>query len=543
MLISNLFGFPIFMRISFPLTLAVFACISPAYAATAVPFTVNMSENVTVNTTGGTPRIAVNVGGVTRYATYTAGSGTAALTFTYTTQAGEVDLDGVALSSPLDLNGGTITDAAGNALSPLTFTVPSTTGIRVDHPSLLMNFTADADGTFLLNSTAQTTFSSFLTAASGSFARSSVGTYYDSSGNLQTAATDVPRFDYDPVSHAARGLLIEESRTNYVPRSEEIDNASWSKSGGVTGLVANTATSPSGTMTAEVISTTGSAGAYILSPAFAFSAGQTLTKSIYAKAGTSSRIIFEHYDPGNAAVTFDLATQTVTPSAGVTGSIQAVGNGWYRLVATKTFTNSSATASWRVTYIDTYGTAPAGRTIYLWGAQIEIGAFPTSYIPTAATSVTRSPDNFLMPKGTWFNTTAGAWLADFDGGRESSQGYYGRVISYEGSKAALATSLAATSVTTWDGILSMTQASGTDYYTTAGKAGVSYNEITLTRSLSGRGVAPLTGSYTGTYDSTSGTFAFGRNVVTPSNMLNGHIKMIKYYPARPSDAQLQLLTQ
>ena len=69
-----------------------------------------MSEAVTVT---GTPRIAVDVG-VSRYATYTSGSGSAALVFTYAMVAGDVDLDGVSLSSPIDLNGGTITDLNGN---------------------------------------------------------------------------------------------------------------------------------------------------------------------------------------------------------------------------------------------------------------------------------------------------------------------------------------------------------------------------------------------------------------------------------------------
>lgn len=76
-----------------------------AYAAVNIPLTVNLSE--TVNVTG-TPRIAVDVGGTTRYATYSSGTGTNSLTFTLAPQAGDVDLDGITVSSPIDLNGGTI---------------------------------------------------------------------------------------------------------------------------------------------------------------------------------------------------------------------------------------------------------------------------------------------------------------------------------------------------------------------------------------------------------------------------------------------------
>lgn len=114
-------GFLSFVFITF------FSCAS--FAATDIPFTINMSEAVNVT---GTPRIAVNVGGTTRYANYTAGTGTATLTFSYTMVAGDMDVDGVALSSPIDLNSGTMTDLAGNNAT-LTFTIPNTSGVLVDY--------------------------------------------------------------------------------------------------------------------------------------------------------------------------------------------------------------------------------------------------------------------------------------------------------------------------------------------------------------------------------------------------------------------------
>ena len=69
--------------------MGAFCIASPVVAGTAIPLTVSMSEAVTVT---GTPRIAVDVGGQTRYATYISGSGTNALTFTLSPQAGDVDL-------------------------------------------------------------------------------------------------------------------------------------------------------------------------------------------------------------------------------------------------------------------------------------------------------------------------------------------------------------------------------------------------------------------------------------------------------------------
>lgn len=93
--------------------------------------TVNFSEAVTVT---GTPRILMDVNFVAHYATYASGSGTTALVFTATvTTADTAAVAGqFALVSPLQLNGGTIQDAAGNDLTPLTFTLPDTSAKRVD---------------------------------------------------------------------------------------------------------------------------------------------------------------------------------------------------------------------------------------------------------------------------------------------------------------------------------------------------------------------------------------------------------------------------
>lgn len=69
-------------------------------------FQVDFEESVTVS---GTPRLSLNLGGSTVYANYTGGSGSQAIEFTYTVQAGDEDLDGISLnSSAIDLNGGSI---------------------------------------------------------------------------------------------------------------------------------------------------------------------------------------------------------------------------------------------------------------------------------------------------------------------------------------------------------------------------------------------------------------------------------------------------
>ncbi|MEI7601284.1 MAG: arabinofuranosidase catalytic domain-containing protein [Aestuariivirga sp.] len=114
-----------------PLLFSTVMCLllftAPAMAAT-LNFTLTASEPVVVT---GTPRIAIDVGGATRYATYASGSGTAALSFSYAVQAGDFDANGITIAAPLELNGGTLTDVAGNPPTALTFTVPNTSAIKV----------------------------------------------------------------------------------------------------------------------------------------------------------------------------------------------------------------------------------------------------------------------------------------------------------------------------------------------------------------------------------------------------------------------------
>ncbi|MCC5825396.1 InlB B-repeat-containing protein [Alkalimonas sp.] len=100
-------------------------------AGNTLDFTINASEALTVNTAGGTPRIALDIGGTTRYASYISGSGTTAVVFRYVVQAGDNDLDGIEVGI-LELDGGTIRDSAGNDLNLTLNSVTDTSGVLVD---------------------------------------------------------------------------------------------------------------------------------------------------------------------------------------------------------------------------------------------------------------------------------------------------------------------------------------------------------------------------------------------------------------------------
>jgi hypothetical protein len=130
-------------------TTVISSLISPASStyktSNNVNFIVNFTNTVTVT---GTPRLQLNIGGVTAYANYFSGSTTSSLTFRYTVASGDRDLDGLALSSPLSLNSGTIVDSSSTNVS-LTFTPPDTSGVLIDGLSpLISSVTPAADKTY-----------------------------------------------------------------------------------------------------------------------------------------------------------------------------------------------------------------------------------------------------------------------------------------------------------------------------------------------------------------------------------------------------------
>ncbi|WP_347450789.1 Ig-like domain-containing protein [Acetoanaerobium noterae] len=109
-------------------------------------FTVNFSENVTVNTAGGTPYIPItlNTGGPVN-AAYQSGSGTSALVFRYTVQSGNYDADGIAVGASVTANGGTLKDATGNNATLTLNSVGATTSIFVDTAAPTVSILSPAD--------------------------------------------------------------------------------------------------------------------------------------------------------------------------------------------------------------------------------------------------------------------------------------------------------------------------------------------------------------------------------------------------------------
>ena len=214
------------------------------------------------------------------------------------------------------------------------------------------------------------------------FTRASNGTYTDSAGVLQTAAIDVPRFDHNPTTGESLGLLVEEQRTNLLLRSEEFDNASWTKFGAT--VSANTQTAPNGTANADSLIEDSSTGLHVVFQDTTASSLVTQTLSVYAKANQRIRVSLQAAEAGTGnavAATFNLSTGAVVSQSnsgtgsGASASIVAVGNGWYRCIVTGipsttgTTIRSHAYVANDANQINYTGDGTSG--LFIWGAQLE----------------------------------------------------------------------------------------------------------------------------------------------------------------------------
>ncbi len=156
---------------SVALTSAVGAQNDTLNAGDTVTVTVTMNELTDVDTAGGTPRIALNVGGETQFADYVSGSGTDGLNFNYTVQAGDTDNNGIRIrSNSLELNGGQLTDAAGNAANLSHDSVPNNPAYKVDtaEPTLRSSSPADDETDVPVGGDIVLTFSEAMLIGSGS---------------------------------------------------------------------------------------------------------------------------------------------------------------------------------------------------------------------------------------------------------------------------------------------------------------------------------------------------------------------------------------
>lgn len=244
------------------------------------------------------------------------------------------------------------------------------------------------------------------------FTRSTSGSYWDAAGVLRYASINVPRIDHDPLTGMVRGILIENDRTNVIDRSQEFDNAWWTKN--KTTVTANAITAPDGTLTADKLVEDNTNGIhYIASASEGLTANTVYTMSVFVKAG--ERSIFQISGAANAwgsytVTTFNLSTKSVTSNGFTTAAIEELKDGWFRCWVSGTAAATVTSGQYFQLVLIASGTTQTytgdGTSgMYFWGAQVESGgaaisgrAYPTSYIPTAGSNVLRSRDNCSVPQ-------------------------------------------------------------------------------------------------------------------------------------------------
>jgi len=220
------------------------------------------------------------------------------------------------------------------------------------------------------------------------FTRASSATVVNKSGLIETAANGTPRIDF--LGNTSGALLLEPQRTNLIPYSDRFNSPPfWSQ---VALTVSNNATiSPDGTLNASKITRTSTSGnARLVHSSVAVSSGAKATLSAFFKYNDTDEIILfspitlqgKRFSLQNATAGADFV------SAPDGYGIENYGNGWYRFYIVVTAPSTSVDFT---IYVQNNATT----SIYLFGAQIELGSYATSLINTQGSAVTRVADACL----------------------------------------------------------------------------------------------------------------------------------------------------
>ena len=371
---------------------------------------------------------------------------------------------------------------------------------------------------------------------------------------LQTAASGEPRFDHDPITGESKGFLIEEQRTNLLTYSEQFDNAAWTKTR--SSITANVVVAPDGTLTGDkLIANTESSTSHYAFDGASLTSGVTYAFSVYAKAAEWDAIRLQVF-AGTGAI-FDLSTGTVSYEQNVdSATIIDAGNGWYRCTLLYT---ADITSNYNFGFYpyqsgfvinETY-TGDGYSGIYVWGAQLEQGSFPTSYIPTVASQVTRSPDAASMTGtnfSSWYRQDEGTVFVNYSAptlGGTTADPY---VVGFSGGDASTTTPRISLRLedSNDSAALQVIDASGGAQANVQGGIPVDVTNARVSATYAVDDFAISVFDNTVATD-TSGYVAAGGithlHLGHHTGSLNGHIKKLAYYPKRLSNATLQALTE
>lgn len=332
-------------------------------------------------------------------------------------------------------------------------------------------------------------------------------------------------------------LLLEPTRTNLQVRSEEFDNAAWTKSNCT--VSANQTTSPDGATTADKIIENSGSGSKKVYDSITTSSGTEYTWSVFLKADTRSKARLNIF---GAYAEFDVANQTLLTESGITSyKIEDYGNGWGRFSITET-ANATSTLTY-VYLLDDAGnvsyTGDGVSGLFAFGAQLEVGTYPTSYIPTSGSVVERLQGEFEN-SFTGLTSTVATIFLDFE--TKGLDYNFGRLFAVHDS-------------VTSDGIyLGIYSTNTIGFFGIDGGSGlpdvkdtISFNErnkLVLAFDGSGNYKYSLNGSLkTGTYTGTSRQYdEVGRGNVIGGSSNNIQIHQLMIFNEVLSDIELETLT-
>jgi hypothetical protein len=370
---------------------------------------------------------------------------------------------------------------------------------------------------------------------------------------------DVPRIEYDATG-AVKGLLIEEARTNLVTYSNDLTAAGWLKTNNSN--TANAGVAPDGTSNANKVVPTTSSGVHYTYRTLNFSSTDHSFSVYVASAGYGFATICagtthnnDHY-----AVVIDLSdgTQTALYSAGAqskTVTVEPVGS-FYRVTISGSgekyyVVGASDTGTYTPSdygFKSFQGDGTSGILVY--GAQAEAGAFPTSYIPTAGATATRSADVARIPTSAFgYNDEGGTVVCDFsmsfDGTNFPRVWEIGSTINNQDRINLYGNApdkrIGCGFLTANTSQAGFTLSTNNTVPTTQVKVAFSWKENDVAAVQDGGTVQQDTvATLKGGNPRTS--VGLGYTTVSSSDIMNGHIKSIQYYPRRLTNAQLQELT-